>query len=152
MSNVIVSASGFLLTYDLCYIARDQGTRTSLSQTYPYISSYMSRESYRPRRAKIPYPKTHAPLFAMQAPSTQSLCYIHTISYTHPSHHLYQSHLPSPHPVLHRSSQLEQSNPSFPNFSFTALCASQSHIPNSLLLPTRGPLFFIHSWKSLAHQ
>ncbi len=61
-----------------------------------------------------------------------------------------QSHLPSLHPVLHRSSHLPQSNLSFPSFSLTALCASHIHSPNSLRELTRGalPARAIHAWKS----
>lgn len=81
----------------------------------------------------------------------------HRISYTfgpvHASpHNVFPgSHLPSPHPVLHLSSHLLQSNFSFPNLSFTALCASHIHVPNSFLLLTRGVFVFIQAWKSSAH-
>lgn len=61
------------------------------------------------------------------------------------------SHLPSFHPVRHLSSHWVQSNSFFPNLTFTALCASHIHCPNSLLLLTRGVLAFIQSWKSSAH-
>jgi hypothetical protein len=61
------------------------------------------------------------------------------------------SHLPSFHPVRHRSSHFPQSNSFFPNLTLTALCASHIHCPNSLRLLTRGVLTFIHSWKSSAH-
>jgi len=50
----------------------------------------------------------------------------------------YQPHLPSLHPVLHRSSHFAQSNVSLPSFSLTALCASHIQVPNSLLLLTLG--------------
>lgn len=65
-----------------------------------------------------------------------------------------QSQLPSLHPVLHLSSHLSQSNFCFPNFPFTALCASHIHFPNSSRLLTRGAfaaLFsLIHARKSSA--
>lgn len=65
-----------------------------------------------------------------------------------------QSQLPSLHPVLHLSSHLSQSNFCFPNFPFTALCASHIHLPNSSRLLTRGAfaaLFsLIHARKSSA--
>jgi hypothetical protein len=60
------------------------------------------------------------------------------------------SHLPSFHPVLHRSSHLVQSNVSLPSFSLTALCASHIHVPNSLLLETLGVFLVIQVWKSSA--
>lgn len=61
-----------------------------------------------------------------------------------------QSHLPSFHPVLHRSSHRLQSNSFFPSFTLTALWASHIHFPNSSLLLTLGAFFssFIHFWKS----
>lgn len=65
-----------------------------------------------------------------------------------------QSQLPSLQPVLHLSSHLSQSNFCFPNFPFTALCASHIHLPNSSRLLTRGAfaaLFsLIHARKSSA--
>ena len=64
-----------------------------------------------------------------------------------------QSHLPSPHPVLHLSSHLPQSNSPFPNFLLTSLCASHIHLPSSPLPLTLGsfPSLFIQAWKSSAH-
>ena len=61
-----------------------------------------------------------------------------------------QSHRPSFHPLLHRSSHLPQSNVLFPSFTLTALCASHIHVPNSERELTRGalPRWAIHSLKS----
>jgi hypothetical protein len=48
---------------------------------------------------------------------------------------------------------LSQSKLFFPNFTFTALCASHIHLPNSSRLLTLGSLpSFIHDLKSSAHD
>ena len=63
-----------------------------------------------------------------------------------------QSQLPSFQPVRHLSSHLSQSKLFFPNFTFTALCASHIHLPNSSLLETLGSFpSFIQARKSSAH-
>lgn len=63
-----------------------------------------------------------------------------------------QSHLPSFQPVRHLSSHLLQSKLLLPSLTFTALCASHIHLPNSSLLLTLGSLpSFIHALKSSAH-
>jgi hypothetical protein len=65
-----------------------------------------------------------------------------------------QSHLPSFHPVLQRSSQKRQSNSFFPSFRLTALCASHIQVPNSERPESRGSLrppdWFIQARKSSA--
>ena len=100
--------------------------------------------------------------------SNATQCPSHTILYTHPSqlfiHIVHTTHLlspasrpeksrrPCPHPVLHLSSHLPQSNTSFPSFTLTALCASHIQRPNSSLELTLGafPSCFIQDWKSPA--
>jgi hypothetical protein len=68
---------------------------------------------------------------------------------------LNQSHLPSFHPVLQRSSQNRQSNSAFPNLRLTELCASHIHVPKSARPERRGvfrpPGSFIQARKSSAH-
>lgn len=86
--------------------------------------------------------------------------YIHTRTHTH-THNSYllspspslstpQSHLPSFHPVLHLSSHLLQSNPFFPSFRLTSLCASHIQFPNSSLLSALTLFFTMNAWKSSA--
>jgi hypothetical protein len=72
----------------------------------------------------------------------------------HPTCRTHQSHLPSFHPVRHRSSHRPQSKVGFPSFMFTSLCASQSHCPKSCRELSRGAFLsdFIHIWKSVAQD
>lgn len=136
-------------------ICTDSKHIKGVSDDIPQSQTHISRE-------EIPFPAHHPNM-----PSFNATCYAR---FTHPPKEggksknkkkkkrkgkktPYQgSHLPSLHPVLHRSCHRLQSNCPLPNLTFTALCASHIQRPNSSRLLTRGafPSSFIQARKSSA--